>query len=534
MIRSLIGVQLRTMLATLNLHGKGGAKPSRLTRLFAVVIAAYVAFALFQLFSVTMDALCAPLLGMDLGWLYFSLAGIMAMAIAVISSLFMAQSMLYEAKDNEFLLSLPISPTTILFSRMFGLYVQNFLFGGIVWLATVVSYGRCVTISALSLVFCVSLLFLLPLLSLALTCILAWAVASLTSRMRSKTLFTMILSLGFLGAYFYLFSQADQLLQQIILASASIGASVRTAFYPLYQMGLAAEGDPLAFLIFAVIVLGLFAVVYVALSRSFIRIVTTKKAAAKVHYREEALRVQSVGRALLGKELRRFTSSAVYMLNCGLGALILVGGSIFLAVEEAGGTPPLSIVEQVPVIARYLPLATCAMICAITAVDVVSAPSVSLEGNNLWVVQSLPVDGRQVLLAKLRLHLLVNIPAAVFAAVVLDVLLMPNLLVATLAVLVPCVYVVFCGELGLLLNLRLPNLDWTSEAVAVKQSASVLAAVFSNIGVVVLFGALFYVSSDLLSEEGFLFITMSALLVMSAVLWRVLMRWGVHTLAYLD
>ena len=66
---------------------------------------------------------------------------------------------------------------------MFGLYVQNFLFGGIVWLATVVSYGRCVTISALSLVFCVSLLFLLPLLSLALTCILAWAVASLTSRM---------------------------------------------------------------------------------------------------------------------------------------------------------------------------------------------------------------------------------------------------------------------------------------------------------------------------------------------------------------
>ena len=131
--------------------------------------------------------------------------------------------------------------------------------------------------------------------------------------MRSKTLFTMILSLGFLGAYFYLFSQADQLLQQIILASASIGASVRTAFYPLYQMGLAAEGDPLAFLIFAVIVLVLFAAIYVVLSHSFIRIVTTKKTTVKVHYREEALRVQSVGRALLGKELRRFTGSAVYM-----------------------------------------------------------------------------------------------------------------------------------------------------------------------------------------------------------------------------
>lgn len=533
MIRSLIVVQLRAMLASLNVHGKGGRKPSRLTRLFAAVIAAYVAFALFQLFSVTMDALCAPLLGVGLGWLYFSLAGIMTIAIAVIGSLLMTQSMLYEAKDNEFLLSLPISPTSILFSRMFGLYVQNFLFGGIAWLATVVSYGRNVTIGALSLAFCIALLFLLPLLSLALTCVLAWAVAGLTSRMRSKTLFTMILTLGFLGAYFYFFSQADELLQQIILTSASIGANVRTALYPLYQMGLAAEGDPLAFLIFAVIVLVLFAAVYVVLSRSFIHIVTTKKTAAKVRYHEGALRVQSVGRALLGKELRRFTGSAVYMLNCGLGALILIGGSVYLAVEKVGGTSPLSIVEQVPVIAGYLPLVACAAICAITAVDVVSAPSISLEGNNLWVLQSLPVDGKQVLLAKLKLHLLINVPAAVFAAIVLDVVLMPNLFMAALMVLVPCIYVVFCGELGLLLNLRLPNLNWTSEAVAVKQSASVLAAVFSDIGVVALFGVLFPVSSGALSGEGFLLITMSVLLVTSVVLWRVLVQWGAHRLEYL-
>jgi len=534
MMRSLVEVQLRTMLATLNLHGKGGARPSRLTRLFAAIVAAYVAFALFQLFSITTDVLCAPLLGMGLGWLYFSLAGIMTIAIAVISSLFMAQSMLYEAKDNEFLLSLPIPPASILFSRMLGLYVQNFLFGGIAWLAAVVSYGRCVTIGALSLVFCVSLFFLLPLLSLALTCILAWVVASLTSRMRSKTLFTMILSLGFLGAYFYLFSKADQLLQQIIIASSSIGASVRAAFYPLYQMGLAAGGDPLAFLIFTAIVLVLFAAIYAVLSHSFIRLATTKKTTVKVHYREGALHVQSVGRALFGKELRRFTSSAVYMLNCGLGALILIGGSVFLAAEALMGASPLSVMEQVPDMMRYLPLVACAIICTVTAVDVVSAPSVSLEGNNLWVLQSLPVDSKQVLLAKLKLHLLVNTPAAVFAAVVLDILLMPNIFMAALMVLVPCAYIMFCGELGLLLNLRLPNLDWTSEAVAVKQSASVMAAVFSNFGVVALLGVLFSVSSGLISEECFLLMTMSALLVLSAVLWRVLMQWGAHRLEYLD
>ena len=51
--------------------------------------------------------------------------------------------------------------------------------------------------SRASLVFCVLLCFLLPLLSLALTCVLAWLTALLTSRMRNKTVFTMVLSLAF-------------------------------------------------------------------------------------------------------------------------------------------------------------------------------------------------------------------------------------------------------------------------------------------------------------------------------------------------
>ena len=47
---------------------------------------------------------------------------------------------------------------------------------------------------------------------------------------------------------------------------------------------------------------------------------------------------------------------------------------------------------------------------------IVTAPSVSLEGRSLWIVQSLPVEPWQVLRAKLRLHLLcVGAPALVSA-----------------------------------------------------------------------------------------------------------------------
>ena len=80
-----------------------------------------------------MQSLCAPLLSAGLGWLYFALAGILAVVLAVVGSVFLTQATLYEAKDNELLLSLPIPPSKILLARMLSLYVQNFLFGGLVF-----------------------------------------------------------------------------------------------------------------------------------------------------------------------------------------------------------------------------------------------------------------------------------------------------------------------------------------------------------------------------------------------------------------
>lgn len=45
-----------------------------------------------------------PLCGMGLTWLYFAMAGTMALALSMLGSVFMTQAQLYDAKDNELLL----------------------------------------------------------------------------------------------------------------------------------------------------------------------------------------------------------------------------------------------------------------------------------------------------------------------------------------------------------------------------------------------------------------------------------------------
>ena len=49
-----------------------------------------------------------------------------------------------------------------------------------------------------------------------------------------------------------------------------------------------------------------------------------------------------------------------------------------------------------------------AALCMLASMNDMAAPSVSLEGKSLWLLQSLPVTPWQVLRAKLRLQLLLT------------------------------------------------------------------------------------------------------------------------------
>ena len=134
----------------------------------------------------------------------------------------------------------------------------------------------------------------------------------------------------------------------------------------------------------------------------------------------------------------------------------------------------------------------------------ITAPSVSLEGRTIWLAQSLPVTPWQVLRAKFSLHTLIVAPATLFCALVLGLVLE----LAPLALLLVCtdclLFVVLCALLGLFLNLKLPNLNWTNETVPVKQSMSVLLAMFLPWGALVLLGLLYYALRNVLAAEFFL------------------------------
>ena len=251
------------------------------------------------------------------------------------------------------------------------------------------------------------------------------------------------------------------------IAAALSGAKV------LVWLGRAMAGESAPALVWSLLAtLAPFGLVSWLLSRSFTRIVTTKRGLPKVRYEEKTLRTASADTALLHRELRRLGASPTYLLNSGLGVLFLLAAAVVLVIKR---DVILDVLAQMPELASSLPVFLALAIGGMLGMTLFTPSSVSLEGKNLWILQSMPVSGAQVLRAKLRMADLLTLPAAVIASVccVCVTELSPLILLDSV------LFARFANVLGLREGIVHAKLDWSNEAQAVKQSWAVMLTAIS-------------------------------------------------------
>ena len=408
--------------------------------------------------------------------------------LCFVGSVFFTQSTLYDAKDNELLLSMPIPSSVILGSRMALLLLLNYAYS--LLMTATCGVVRCIVapVTVLGVARYVAAALLLPLIPTTLSCIVGYLIALVISRVRNKSLVSMVLSLIFLGAYFAVCFNMQSYIERMVQNGAAIGAAIQKALPPFYALGLALDqGDWLQLLRFALWCIVPFAAVYYLLSRSFIRLATAKKGLKKVKYQAGRLQASSVRWALTRKELLHLGNSSAYMLNGCLGAILAVAMSVLVAVKGESILQGLADIYAggFDIHAYIMPFA-CVIECLTLSMTIISAPSISLEGKNLWMLQSAPVKAGDVLLGKALAHMLVAGPAALLSSLLLSLTLPMSAAEIALLFALPLTLTVFMAFLGVTVNLRWPRFDYTNETYVIKQSASVTITMFSGMGLVIL------------------------------------------------
>lgn len=524
MIKALFKKQMMEVFSWVYRDKKSGKKRS------AKGIAGYVLLYLLifgfigAVFYYVADMLCEPLVSIGLGWLYLAIMGLIALFFGVLGSVFNTYASLYNAKDNDLLLSMPIPSGQILMVRLSGVYTMGLLYELIVMLPTLIAWFLNAEVSPAGVICTLLIPLMLSILVLVLSAVLGWVVALISGKLKRKNIMVVFLSLIFIAAYYYFYAHAYTILQSILANPEAVGSRIRNILYPLYHMGLAAEGNLLSMLIFTAIVGLLFGIVYLVLSRSFLKIATANRGAAKVQYREQHAVVRSVGQALFQKELRRFLGSANYMLNCGLGIIIMPVSAVALLWKQAMIRETLFAVFAEKEGTVFLIGA--AAVCLLSAMNDITAPSVSLEGKNLWLAQVFPISGKQVLMAKLSLHLVLTlIPTAVLIAVV-EWVLKPTIGFAILIPVTVALFVFVMAAFGLLINLNMHNLNWTSEIVPIKQSIGVMISLFGGWALIVALAGVYAALMKILTPFVYLIGVAIFLLAVSAALLRWLLTKG--------
>lgn len=479
MIRALFKKQLRELGMAFVRSSKTGRQRSRASAVGYTVLYAVLVVVLMLCFMGMALPLASAMLPVGLDWLYFAFMELTALLVSVLASAFTSYSGLFQSKDNELLLSLPIPPTVIFGVRVGTVGLTCLIYLLMAWIPAVLCYGLLATHPLAGVLCSIPMALVLTGMATILAVLLGWAVALANDHTRHKSLVTVVCSLGFIGLYYAGFLRVEGVLGGLMEDASGLGTDLARRVWPLHLLGSAAAGE---FPALAGLVLGTvlcFAAFCKLLEKPYLRRMTARKGTAHTAYHARKARPVSLRQALLRRELLHLGSSASYMLNGSMGTLMLLvlGGA---AVWKAD-----ALARFARALPGSFPVLVCCAVCAAAAVNLLTTPSVSLEGRTLWLLQSLPVTPWQALCAKLELHLLLTgVPAALCLLCMEAAVQMP-LGSFCMALLEVELFVLLSAEMGLALGLMLPNLHWTSEAAVIKMSGATLLSMAAN-GVTVL------------------------------------------------
>ena len=141
MIRALLRKQLRELGAAFLRSSKTGKARSRASAMGYALLFAVLVVVLMLCFAGMALPLASVLLPAGLDWLYFASMGLTALLVSVLASAFTSYSGLFQSRDNELLLSLPIPPAVIFGVRVSTVYLACLIYLLMAWVPAVVPAG---------------------------------------------------------------------------------------------------------------------------------------------------------------------------------------------------------------------------------------------------------------------------------------------------------------------------------------------------------------------------------------------------------
>ena len=495
----------------------------------------YLGIVLVAVFGYFFDLIIEPFIASGYEWLYFGLMALVVILFCFLGSIFYTQQEIYGAKDNDLLLSMPIKTRDILLSRILVVLLLNYVYEALIALPAIIVYYLHQPFNGLQMLIFIIVFVTLPLFVLVLSCVFGWLITMVLKKIPSKTFITMVLSLGVLVAYFYLINKMPEYLASLITNGETIGEIVESKLYPIYHLAKAiSDMNLFSLIVYLLTALIPFVLVIYLLSLNFIKLTTSKSGVKKGKLKQTDIKTNGLKKSLFMRELRHFTSNPMVMMNSAIG----IAFTIFLAGALIVKSNDVKIIVQSisPLLQgtlnEWLVAGLCLVIIGVSSFNYISASLISLEGNRLWIIKSLPLKTKDILDSKLLLHIVLCIPPAIIFSLAGIYVFSLDIVDALIVILVPVIFIVFEAIFGLLINLWKPKFDWVNETIVVKQSMAVIIAMLGTMAFVVLVaGGYILLFNEFISAINYTYLIAVILIVLDIFGYYLLNTWGAKQFA---
>ena len=456
--------------------------------------------------------------------------------ITFLDGILKSPGIFFVSKDNDLLFSMPIEKSKILFTRIAKLITFQTLYNSLFIIPAFAVYIYFERPDAMFYIITVLMIFLLPIIPTILSSIIGYIVKGFSIKFKLKKLLQTILTLVFMIGIFFVALNLESMIVDIEQNADNISQSLASVYYPVKLYSNLVQNFNIIELLKLLVINIIPTILFICIASIFyFKIIskTTEKSGKRsksISLNNKTLKRRPKVISLIKKELKRFFDSPVYIINTMFGGVIIIAATIGIAInfDELVN----AIIGQVDIginkeqIINLMPKIFYEIVVFTSCLTSITSSMISIEGKSFNITKSLPVPTKKILLSKIMASNILSTPLILISDIIFFVAFETQIIDIIYILLISIIMPTLIAIIGLLINLRFPKMDASSDTEVIKQSASSAIAVFIGTGIGIASIILMVAVGSIMNLEIFISIELLSLVFIIVLLWNILKIYG--------
>lgn len=522
---SLIKVSLNHDMNIFKINSKRQNKISKV--LLPLALTGYLMF----IASIYSEMLFESLQTIHLEYAVLSIFGLIVSFISLLEGVYKSGPLLFNCKDDNMILALPIKKRTILFTRLFKFYIFELLYNSLFLLPSMIIYAIHMSPSWTFYLSSIIALLMLPILPIILSCIIGSIISYVSSKFKKKnvllSIISVILTLSIMFLSFKTQNFADSMLQK----ANSLNALITHLYYPVgAYISLVNNFNFLNLIMYMLVHIIITLVLIFILGKCYFKINSSLKKEVTNHKKNSKLTIKKRKTmfAFIHKELNKFTTTPVFLTNAGFGLILFIIACVLSALKF--DSIVIDMIKDnkeisLDMIKSFLPLLTFALVVFTSFMTSITSSMISLEGKSFMILKSLPLKPFKIIIYKVITALTIIIPCLLIGDFIVFIKFNFTVLDMFLILIASIILPAFTQMIGIIINLKYPKMDATNDTEVVKQSMSSAISVFLGMGLLLLTGGgMFVLFSTGIEPKLIMSIVIIIYSILNILLWNYLKK----------